>query len=87
LEIEIERSGGFAKIIKRVTIDTKKRPKDFTRNLEKHLLDAKREYRSSKTARSKIADCFYYAISVREEISDKKLTLRNLNLIKGTRHN
>jgi hypothetical protein len=63
MEIEIERSGGFAGIIKRARIDTKKLPKDMAGNIEKHLFDTKLDNQPPNTMKSRTADCYYYKIS------------------------
>jgi hypothetical protein len=63
MKIEIERSGGFAGIIKRVKIDTKTLPKDLASNVEKHLLENKVNDKPPQTMKSKMADCYYYKIS------------------------
>jgi hypothetical protein len=63
MKIEIERSGGFAGIIKRATIDTNRLPKDLASILEKHMFETKLNDQPSKTIKSRMADCFYYRIS------------------------
>lgn len=61
--IEIERSGGFAGIIKRVKIDTKTLPGGLRSDLEKHLSENKVNDKPPQMMRSKMADCYYYKIS------------------------
>jgi hypothetical protein len=63
MEIEIERSGGFAGIIKRAKIDTKKLPKHMAGNIEKRLFETKLHNQPSNTIKSRTADCYYYKIS------------------------
>jgi len=62
MKIEIERSGGFAGMIKRVKIDTKTLPNDLASNLE-HLFENKVNDKPPQTMKSKMADCYYYKIS------------------------
>jgi hypothetical protein len=63
MKIEIERSGGFAGIIKRVKIDTKSLPPELASNLEKHLFENRVNDEHPQTMKSKMADCYYYKIS------------------------
>lgn len=63
MKIEIERSGGFAGIIKKNTVDTEKLPKDVA-NIEKLLTETKLINTRLNTVKSKTADCYYYKISI-----------------------
>ena len=63
MKIEIERSGGFAGITKKITVDTEKLPKNVGNNIEEHLTKKKLINTRPNTVKSKTADCYYYKIS------------------------
>ena len=66
MKIEIERSGGFAGIIKKITIDTENLPKDVAKDIEIHITKTKLTNRLSNASKRRVADCYYYKISTRQ---------------------
>lgn len=65
MKIEIERSGGFAGLIKTITVDTKNLPECMANNIEKHFSEIRLFNRASNTMKNRIADCYFYKISTK----------------------
>lgn len=63
MKIEIERSGGFTGIIKKITMDTETLPKNMANDIEKKLFKAKLANRLSYTTKRRVPDSYYYKIS------------------------
>lgn len=73
MKIEIERSGGFAGIVRKITIDTENLPKDMIDIIEKNLSKTKLTNRLSSDSKRRVPDCYYYKISTEERKSIHKI--------------
>ena len=80
MKIEIERSGGFAGIIKKNTVDTEKLPKDVANNIEKLLTETKLINTRLNTVKSKMADCYYYKISIQTGNEKQEIEFREFDV-------
>ena len=54
MKIEIERSGGFAGIIKKITMDTENLPKDMANDIEKNISKTKLTNRLSNASKRRV---------------------------------
>lgn len=64
MKIELERSGGFTGISKRVTVDTKKLPKNLAKRLESYLINnTEKQQKPGHKMKYRLADCYTYKIS------------------------
>lgn len=64
MKLEIERSGGFAGLTKKITVDTEDLPREIADNIKKHLDDSSL-LKSSPLPMSKkkrFADSYFYRI-------------------------
>ena len=65
MKIQIEKSGGFAGIIKTITVDTENLPKDIGLRLEEFFSKTvSTERRRMSKRKNKISDCFFYKLSI-----------------------
>lgn len=71
MKLEIERSGGFAGLTKKVTVDTKDLPNEMVVSIIKYLDSAKSKSPSPIMSKNKrIPDSYFYRIS--SKLGNKK---------------
>lgn len=85
MKIEIERSGGFTGIIKKITVDTENLPKDMANNIEKNLSKTRLANRLMYTTKSRIPDCYYYKISTHQGKNKQKIEFSEFGIDKELR--
>jgi hypothetical protein len=67
MKIQIEKSGGFAGIIKTITVDTENLPKDIGLRLEEFFSKTENsERRKMSSRKNNIRDCAFYKMSRRD---------------------
>jgi hypothetical protein len=64
MKIQIERSGGFGGIIRKITVDTEELPKSLSNNLKNQLFRTKSYSNRFSSGKTKSADSYYYRITL-----------------------
>ncbi len=80
MKIEIERSGGFAGIIKKITMDTENLPKDMAKDIEKNISKTKLTNRLSNASKRRVLTVITIKFLLVKESIFRKLNLANLIL-------
>ena len=82
MKIEIERSGGFAGIMKTITIDTKNLPKNMATRLEDSLSETLTLKQPPNKMKGKMADCYSYKISSQKGNKKQEFEFREFDVEK-----
>jgi hypothetical protein len=82
MKIEIERSGGFAGIIKTITINTENLPKYMATTLEDCLSETLTLKRPPNKMKSRVADCYSYKISSHRGNKKQQFEFKELDVDK-----
>jgi hypothetical protein len=85
MKIQIERSGGFTGIIKKITVDTENLPKDIANNIEKNLSKTKLANRLTYNKKSRVPDCYYYKISTHRGKNKQNIEFSEFDIDKELR--